>query len=685
MIILDYMIFNRNKVFIFLLSFLFTTHVFSSPVFEINKNIYNLSLGNYIEYLEDKEGKLDIDTLTSKNEEFVFSIIKNDIPNFGYTSSIFWFKLSLNKPNELERKVYLNIQNSNIDKVEIFEVYKNESKNNNIKKTKLGDQFPISNRIFFNREFIFIPEINEIISEEIYFRIETSSSMIFPLFILDEESLSKDILNREIVHGIYYGVVLAIFLYNLIVFISIKDLTFFYYILYILGFGFLQAVEHGHAFLYLWPEYPDWQRTAFPFFMGITISFGSLFTKSFLKTSLFSQKFNKYLLFLCYLGFLLLILGFIFRDIIINFISITLAVVTVISIFITAINVYRKNFEPSKYFLIAWIFFLIGSIVSLFRLLGLFNFPFYSAYSLEFASIFQIIILSYALTAKINIIKRENQEAISRTVIYQEQANAELEQKVKDRTIELNKYLLSIEKDLKMARNIQMNILPKNLDKIVNFYVTTFYQPLDEVGGDFFDVYQMNNNKLRILITDATGHGIQASMVTMTIKSEYDSLKVFLSDPGELIDELQKRFVEIYKNMKIYFSAFIIDIDLNEEMISYASAGHPNQYLIQDGKIIELNRSGHIIGMLSNKQCTTKKLPYTRKDKILLFTDGLYEEFNILNEQFGEEKLIKLIEENINLGINELVDKSLEALNIHLNNNSKQDDITIIGIEEKII
>ena len=70
----DYMIFHRNKFFIFLLSFLFTTHTFSSPVFEINKNIYNLSLGNYLEYLEDKEGKLDIDTLTSKNEEIVFSL-----------------------------------------------------------------------------------------------------------------------------------------------------------------------------------------------------------------------------------------------------------------------------------------------------------------------------------------------------------------------------------------------------------------------------------------------------------------------------------------------------------------------------------------------------------------------------------------------------------------------------------
>ncbi len=136
--------------------------------------------------------------------------------------------------------------------------------------------------------------------------------------------------------------------------------------------------------------------------------------------------------------------------------------------------------------------------------------------------------------------------------------------------------------------------------------------------------------------------------------------------------------------MKIYFSAFIIDIDLNEEMISYASAGHPNQYLIQQGKIIELIRSGHIIGMLSNKQCTTNKMPYSRKDKIFLFTDGLYEEFNSLNEQFGEEKLIRIIEENKNLEMNELVDKTLKALEHHLINSLKQDDITIIGIEEKI-
>ncbi len=671
------------KLFL-ILCFFYSFENLATPIFEINQNSYNRSLGSFLYYYEDQNHSLDINQFLSEESNQVFSSTRDELPNFGYSSSIFWFKLKISRDKELNKKLYFSIQNSNIDKIEIYEVFVNESGKNEIKNTSLGDLYPISSRIFFNREFIFAPEINDVNFQEIYFKIETTSSMIFPLYLIDEESLSKDILNREIIHGIYYGVVLAIFLYNLIVFISIKDLTFFYYILYILGFGFLQAVEHGHAFLYLWPEHPNWQRIAFPFFMGITISFGSLFSKSFLKTSIYSNSLDKFLIFLFLIGILLLLFGFLLGNLIINFLAIFLAVLTVIVIFITAFHVYRKNFEPSKYFLVAWIFFLIGSIVSLLRHLGIANAPLYSSYSLEFASIFQIIILSYALTAKVNIIKRENQEAISRTVLYQEQANAELEQKVKERTIELNKYLSSIEKDLKMARNIQMNILPKNIDKILNFNVVTYYQPLDEVGGDFYDIYQMNDTKLRVLIADTTGHGVQASMVTMTIKSEYDSLKVFLSDPGELIDELQKRFLEIYKNMKIYFSAFIIDIDLNEEMISYASAGHPNQYLIQQGKIIELNRSGHIIGMLSNKQCTTRKIPYSRKDKIFLFTDGLYEEFNSLNEQFGEEKLITIIEENKNLEMNELVDKTIKGLEYHLKNRLKQDDITIIGIEEKI-
>ncbi len=668
---------------IFYLYLFSTFKLYSSPLLEIKNRLYNTVIGENLEYYIDTENNLNINNFINNKNKIIFKNINIDVPNFGYTSATVWFRIILNKSEDIEKKLYLNIQNSNIDNIEIYEIFESDEKDNIIKKTILGDHLKINDKELFNREYLFIPLINHINREEIYFKVNSSSSIIFPLYLIDEITLNKDIAIKEVLHGIYYGVVFAIFLYNLFVFSSTKDITFFYFIFYIFGFGILQSVEHGHAYMYLWPNSPEFQQKAFPFFMGITISFASLFSKSFLKTSIYSPVLNKILLALCYSGIILILSGFLVDDYKINLLSIFLAIISLFVIFISAIIIYKKYFEPSRYFLIAWIIFLIGSCISLMRLLALVNLPQYSNYALEISSIFQIITLSYALTAKVNIIKRESQEAIKRTVFFQEQANAELEQKVKDRTIEVNKYLTSIEKDLKMARSIQMNILPKNTDNILNFKLASYYRPLDEVGGDFYDIYQMSDTKIRILIADATGHGIQAAMVTMTIKSEYDSLKVFLSDPGELIDELQRRFVEIYKNMKIYFSAFIVDIDLDSEILAYASAGHPNQYLIQKGKVIELIRSGHIIGMLSSKQCTTNMHKFYRGDKLFLFTDGLYEEFNSQNEQFGDEKLKKIIEDNNELDMSNLVDKILNELFSHLSGKLKQDDITIITLEDK--
>jgi serine phosphatase RsbU (regulator of sigma subunit) len=668
---------------IFFLFLLYDISIFSSPILEIKNKTYNQVVGENLQYFIDKESNLNIDDIVSNKESISFQNNNLDIPNFGYTSSTVWFRINIIKNENLDKKIYLNIQNSNIDNIEIYELLNIKNSKPSIKKTILGDHLIVKDKEYFNREFLFLPQINQINQEEIYFKINSTSSVIFPLYIIDEITLNKDIAVKEVLHGIYYGVVIAIFLYNLFVFSSTKDITFFYFILYIFGFGMLQSIEHGHSYIYLWPENPEFQQKAFPFFMGITISFASLFSKSYLKTSIYSPILNNILLTFSYLGLVLIVSGFLIEDYKVNLLSIFLAVISLCVIFISAIIIYKKYFEPSRYFLIAWVLFLIGSSISLMRLLALVDLPLYSAYALELASIFQIITLSYALTAKVNIIKRESQEAIKRTVFFQEQANAELEQKVKDRTIEVNKYLSSIEKDLKMARNIQMNILPKNVEKISNFKIATYYRPLDEVGGDFYDVYQMSDTKIRILIADATGHGIQAAMVTMTIKSEYDSLKVFLSDPGELIDELQRRFVEIYKNMKIYFSAFIADIDLETQELSYASAGHPNQYLIQEGKVIELIRSGHIIGMLGSKQCTTNRHKFNKGDKLFLFTDGLYEEFNSQNEQFGDEKLKKLIEDNNELDMNNLIEKILNELINHLSGKLKQDDITIITLEDK--
>lgn len=658
----------------------------SENILELNGKEHDLSLGTYLSFYEDRDNNLTINTLIANKNFYMdkFSKIQDFIPNFGYSDSTFWFKLDLINKNSDTYKFYLYIKNSNIDIIEFYEISNPFEKKEN-KVFKQGDTFPIANRQLFNRFFLFSQELNSNETKTIVFKIRSTNSLYFPLSIIDENSLDREIIKSELAYGIFYGFLIAIFLYNLIIFTTTRDITFLYFIIYILGFGVLQGIEHGHAFLFLWPSNPEWQKISFIIFLSIAVSFGSLFAKSYLKTSIYSPPLNKYLLGISYTGMIIIFLSFFIDGRKINLFTIFLALLSLISIFITAIIVYKKKFEPSKYFLIAWTFFMIGSVLIFLKYLGIYNYEIFIPYSLEVASSFQILLLSYALTAKVNIIKRENQEAIKRTILFQEQANAELELKVKQRTAELNKYLISIEKDLKMARNIQENILPKNLEKCINFNLITYYHPLDKVGGDFYDLYQMNPFKIRVLIADATGHGIQAAMVTMTIKSEYDSLKTFLSDPGELLEELQKRFIEIYKNMKIYFTAFIVDLDIQSGELVYASAGHPAQYLLQDDKIIDLPRTGYIIGMLTGKNCTTKKLKFSRKDKLFLFTDGLYEEFNQENQQYGEERLRKIIEENIGLGISEIQSKTLDSVHGFLANSFMQDDVTMIGIEVKPI
>lgn len=663
---------------------LYPFNLYSNPILDISSTSINSPVGKFMSYYEDKDNVTSIESiLKNENNSIKFRSIEDDIPNFGFSNSSFWVKLDLSKTIQSDKSFYIYIKNSNIDNIILYESKFDKKDPDKIKTTKLGDRYPIKGRFFFNRLYLAFTEINNSDSEILYIKVNSSSSLYLPIYLIDEDSLNREIIETELGFGLYYGFLIAIFIYNLIVFLSTKDITFFYFIIYIFGFGTLQAIEHGHAFLLLWPNSPEWQQLSFVIFLSISISFSSLFAKSFLKTSIYSPQLNKLLLLLSYIGFILIFIVFLYEGRLINIFSIILAIIALFSIFFTSIYIYRKNFEPSKYFLIAWTLFLIGGTVTFFTYLGIYNFPILSSHIMEISSSFKIVLLSYALTAKVNIIKRENQEAIKRTVLFQEQANAELEQKVKERTQELNKYLNSIEKDLKMARNIQVNILPKNLDKCINFQLHAYYNPLEEVGGDFFDFHQMNPFKIRVLIADATGHGIQAAMVTMTIKSEYDSLKTFLSDPGELLDELQKRFIEIYKNMKIYFTAFIVDIDIQAQELTYSSAGHPSQFLLKDGKIIDLPRTGYIIGMLSAKQCITKKLSFSRSDKLLLFTDGLYEEFDEHNQQFGEERLRKIVEENSQKNITDIQELCMTSLTNYLGNNPKQDDITMIGIEVK--
>ncbi|MDX1959137.1 MAG: AAA family ATPase [Leptospiraceae bacterium] len=255
-----------------------------------------------------------------------------------------------------------------------------------------------------------------------------------------------------------------------------------------------------------------------------------------------------------------------------------------------------------------------------------------------------------------------------------------LETKVVERTKELNNSLRIIKTDLETAKDIQEKLLPPKLSKLS--YLDYFYRylPMEEVGGDILDIYEVAYGHVRIFIADATGHGVKAALVTMAIKGEYENLKKFPMTPSMILEILNKEYCEKFISLSSYFSCFLMDINFYENKILYSSCGHPTQILLKDDSIIKMERTGNLIGIARSITVDLKELPL-ENSKILLFTDGLIDQINSEKNSYGEENLMKNLMANINFSLEKNSDKLIEDVKNFMGKTGLIDDLTLIGIE----
>jgi len=243
-----------------------------------------------------------------------------------------------------------------------------------------------------------------------------------------------------------------------------------------------------------------------------------------------------------------------------------------------------------------------------------------------------------------------------------------------------------VQDDLLIAKKIQKNILPSVSKQIEGLSLRVYFQPLQGISGDFYDITELEPGYARIFIADATGHGIQAALITMIIKSEYEMLKRQKISAADLLKQLNVNFINAYRSLETYFSCFIVDIDLKGNMIYYASAGHPGQMLLAGGRTQVLKGGGMIVGDMADAEYTLHDHPFQKDDKMLIYTDGLYERV----DEDAEESLRTLLERSIEMNREEHLDKIFAALLTSMDmfdrengSDSRHDDITIIGIEHQ--
>lgn len=258
-----------------------------------------------------------------------------------------------------------------------------------------------------------------------------------------------------------------------------------------------------------------------------------------------------------------------------------------------------------------------------------------------------------------------------------------LEHEVNQKNAGLLRYLDIIHSDLNTAKSIQKNLLPKNLDQDEELDISVRYLPLSEVGGDIYDVHRLRNDTIRIFLADATGHGVQAALMTMSIHSEYLSIKDYILPPGRILTILNTRYFRRYSHLNSFFSCFVLDIDLKEGVISYSSAGHPDQILFHSDRQIRLKSTGKIIGVLENVEYETREEEFDPADRVCLFSDGVHEMINSDSKEFGEDKFFAIADELKTLPPSDFLDNIIRRVFAFLETAPQQDDITLISVQRK--
>ena len=406
-------------------------------------------LGRHVEYLEDRTGHLRLEEVSSSTHSKSFRQSHQAAPSFGFTDSIYWFRLALENSDPHPGRWLLEFQYPLLDQVDLFLL----DAGGVVSHQQSGDRLAFSQRTISERVPLFLVEIPPESTREIYFRVESSSSLQLPITLWSERAYHQADHDRQILFGIYYGITLALLVYNIMLFVSLRDRIYLFYVAYIGCFSLFQASLNGLSFEYLWPESALWAEKAAPFFMSAASIMAIQFSRLLLQIDREMPTTDK--AFRYFMGLLAIIALYAFWGPYSIVVKLATAGGLIASL---ALNVvgwisWMAKVKFASYYVLSWTSFLLGSSIYALKTIAVLPENFITEYSIQVGSALEVMLLSFALAYRVKLLEEENKRI-------QSEANLRLEHRVNERTEELNDALrhLSEAKD-KLERLSQIDNL----------------------------------------------------------------------------------------------------------------------------------------------------------------------------------------------------------------------------------
>lgn len=250
-------------------------------------------------------------------------------------------------------------------------------------------------------------------------------------------------------------------------------------------------------------------------------------------------------------------------------------------------------------------------------------------------------------------------------------------------TAELSAEKAKIASELSLAASIQMDALPKEFPDEKEFKLFATLKPAQDVGGDLYDFFMLDDEHIALVIGDVSGKGISAALFMMKVKTELKASALLGNgSPKEIITSLNEKLCDENDAMMFVTLWFGI-MNINTGEIVYVNAGHEYPIIRAENGLFEVNKSAHTppLGLMPNNKLKEERLTMKPGDTIFLYTDGVPEANNVDSEQFGLDKTLDVLNEKPDSEPEELVNSLLRSINDFAGNAPQFDDTTILCVK----